>query len=176
MAGRFWCTAPIVFVRSLPFPTAPSFRIGDHPRTGGECRTIATANSGEASVAAVRHSRYWRRARGPSELRHAAARRGRPHRADRGRYRAGRGCVEGRIAGCSCWRVQPLRHQTAHGRQSGQFGAPVPAGRNARQSSGVALMSPKSRLDRMARIAAPVPFLLPDAAAVRPTCILEFIR
>lgn len=33
------------------------------------------------------------------------------------------------------------------------------------------------RQDRMARIAAPAPlFLLPDAAAVRPTCILESIR
>lgn len=34
----------------------------------------------------------------------------------------------------------------------------------------------KPRSDRMERLAAPVSPFLPDAAALRPMCILEFVR
>lgn len=43
------------------------------------------------------------------------------------------------------------------------------------------MITPKFRAGRMERIAAPAPLfrpaiVFPDAAAVRPTCILEFVR
>jgi len=38
------------------------------------------------------------------------------------------------------------------------------------------MMAFRFRFDRMERIDAPVSPSLPDAAALRPTCILEFVR